>query len=140
MKKIIFFTTIIGTMFFCEPRNTDECHRKIAIMNNSDKSIYVNDTGRYPDTDFRNIVGNPLVAGTKIGAKESESAALSNNGECIEYKFTRFESGIMQVFVFDGPTLETNGWEYVKENNLVLKRYQFTLQDMQNNNWTITYP
>jgi hypothetical protein len=45
----------------------------------------------------------------------------------------------MMVYIFDGPTLETKGYNYIKENELVLKRYDLTLKDLDSLNWTITY-
>lgn len=45
----------------------------------------------------------------------------------------------MMIYVFDGPILESQGWDYIKTNNLVLKRYDVTLHDLENMNWTITY-
>lgn len=45
----------------------------------------------------------------------------------------------MMVYVFDSPTLETEGWEYIIEHDLVLKRYDLTLKDLEDMDWTIVY-
>ena len=49
------------------------------------------------------------------------------------------ESSVIMVYVFDGTTLETSKWQTVKDNNLVLKRYDLTLEDLEGMNWEIIY-
>ena len=49
------------------------------------------------------------------------------------------ESSVIMVYVFDGTTLETSTWQAVKDNNLVLKRYDLTLEDLEGMNWEIIY-
>ncbi len=44
------------------------------------------------------------------------------------------------VFVFNADTLETHGWDYAKEHNMVMQRYDLSLTDLQNLNWTLTFP
>lgn len=140
-KKILIYVVLIFILISCNATNTDNCHKIITIINNSDKTIYVSNTGRYPETDFTKIIGNPLLSGApKTDANKSNLYGIVNGGECFENTFPRFESGIMQVFLFEATILESKGWDYMKTNNLVLKRYQFTLQELKNNNWTITYP
>ncbi|MGG7035115.1 MAG: hypothetical protein ACI7YS_07975 [Flavobacterium sp.] len=140
MKKAIFYLNAIILLISCDAVNTDSCHKIITVINNTNKSIYVDYGGGFPETDFRKLIGNPLVSGaSKTEANKSNKYGIGNNGECFEYTFPRLESGLMMVFVFDGPTLEEKGWDYIKVNNLVLKRYDLTLEDLRNMNWTIIY-
>lgn len=140
MKKIIFYLNTIILLISCDATNTDSCHKIITIINNTNKSIYVDYSGGYPETDFKKLISNPLTSGaSKTEANKSNKYGIGNDGGCFEYTFPRLESGIMQVFIFDGPTLETQGWDYIKANNLVLKRYNLTLQNLEDMNWTITY-
>lgn len=140
MKKIIIYFNTIILLISCDATNTASCHKIIKVINNTNKSVYVDYSGGYPETDFTKLISNPLISGaTKTKANESNKYGIGNNGECFENTFSRLESGVMQVFVFDGSTLETQGWDYIKANNLVLKRYDLTLKDLENMNWTITY-
>jgi hypothetical protein len=50
------------------------------------------------------------------------------------------DSGIMHGFIFDKQTVVEQPWDTIVENNLVLKRYDLSLQDLESMNWTITYP
>lgn len=141
MKKIILFLSIITLLISCEASNTAKCHKIITVVNKTNKTIYVDASESYPETDFRKSIGDPLNNSftTKVEANASSKNVLPSFGNCYEAMYPNIKSGIMMVFVFDGPTLETQGWDYIKANNLVLKRYDLTLKDLENMNWTITY-
>jgi hypothetical protein len=44
------------------------------------------------------------------------------------------------VFVFNAGLLETIPWDTIKANYLVMKRYDLSLPDLEEMDWTITYP
>lgn len=140
MKKIILFLSVILLLVSCDATNTANCHKIITVVNKTNKTIYIDQSGDYPETDFTKLIGEPKFGYNKVDANVSTDAVLPSFGSCYEniYK-NSVPSGIMMVFVFDGPTLETQGWDYIKANNLVLKRYDLTLQNLEDMNWTITY-
>jgi hypothetical protein len=45
----------------------------------------------------------------------------------------------LYYLIFDEQVLLNNTFEDIKTNDKVLKRYSFTVQEMQASNWTITY-
>jgi hypothetical protein len=140
MKNIKFILILI-LLISCEAKNTENCHKIITVVNKTNKTIYIDQSGNYPDVEAYKNLGSPLLTGfTKVDANVSTNAVLPSFGSCYEniYK-NSVPSGIMMVYVFDGPTLETQGWDYIKANNLVLKRYDLTLKDLEDANWTITY-
>ena len=141
MKTIILFLNIITLLISCEATNTDKCHKIITVVNKTNETIYVDYSEFYPETDFTYLIVNPLFnpQTRKVGANATSKNVLPTYGNCYEAMYPNIESGIMMVFVFDGPTLETQGWDYIKANNLVLKRYDLTLQDLIDMNWEITY-
>jgi hypothetical protein len=141
MKNIILFLNIIPLLISCNATNTASCHKIITFVNKTNKTIYVDGSGEYPKTEDYKYNSNPLNNSydTKVGANESSQNVLPTSGNCHEAIYSSIKSGIMMVYVFDGPTLETKGWDYIKANNLVLKRYDLTLKDLENMNWTITY-
>lgn len=142
MKKIILLLNAIILLISCNATNTATSHKIITVVNKTNKTIYVVGSNEYPNTDFSKIIGDPLnnTGFTKVNTNESSQGVLPSFGTSYEniYK-SSIPSGIMMVYVFDGPTLETQGWDYMKANNLVLKRYDLTLQDLNNMNWTIIY-
>ena len=140
MKKIILFFSAILLLVSCDATNTANCHKIITVVNKTNKTIYIDKSGDYPETDFTKLIGDPKFSYNKVDANVSTNAVLPSFGSCYEniYK-NSVPSGTMMVFVFDGPTLETQGWDYIKTNNLVLKRYDLTLKNLEDMNWTITY-
>ena len=141
MKKNILFLSIITLLISCEATNTSKCHKIITFVNKTNKTIYVDGSGEYPNTEDYKYNSDPLNNSydTKVSANESSKNVLPTSGNCHEAIYPSIKSGIMMVYVFDGPTLEEKGWDYIKTNNLVLKRYDLTLKDMEDMNWTITY-
>lgn len=142
MKNIILLLNIIPLLISCEATNTDKCHKIITVVNKTNKTIYIDASYEYPNTDDYKYNPNPLKnpQTTKVEASATSKNVLPTYGNCYEARYpSRIKSGIMMVYVFDGPTLETQGWDYIKTNNLVLKRYDLTLKDLEDMNWTITY-
>lgn len=141
MKNIILLLNIIPLLISCEATNTAKCHKIITVVNNTNKSIYIESSDYYPDTESYKLDADPLNNSntSKVEANKTSKNVLPTSGNCHEAIYSSIKSGIMMVYVFDGPTLETKGWDYIKANNLVLKRYDLTLKDLEDMNWTITY-
>lgn len=120
----------------------DNCQKTIAFENTTTKSLYVTSSYEYPDTLSFIGMPNPVLdsSHTKVLAEETNTRVLWGR-DCIELAFKDLiPSDTMMVYVFDAKVLEGNTWETVKENYLVLKRYDLSLQDLESMNWTITYP
>jgi hypothetical protein len=102
--------------------------------------LYIFGSTGYPNIDEYKSHPDPLynVEQHKVEAYETTNNVLAS-GTSYEFIYKDFiPSGIMMVYVFDGETLETQGWDYIKNNNLVYKRYDLTLQDFNSMNWTLT--
>jgi len=121
----------------CSDNNKENCHYRVAIENNSDRDIYFSPSGRYPDT--LTLDPNPVSAGDyyKVGRNTTGKHLYR---DCIEYDFKANPSGIIMYFIYDAQTLETVPWDTVVKNYMVLKRYDLSLENLQQMNWTITYP
>ena len=59
---------------------------------------------------------------------------------CFEDLLQSLKKDTLFVYVFDAEIVETTPWDTVLANNLILKRYDLSLEDLQNMNWTIIYP
>lgn len=141
MKKIILFLCVIIIVVSCESTNTSKCHKIITVVNKTNKTIYVERSEEYPSFDSYKNYPDPLNNSftTRVIANESSQKVFPTYGNCYESIYANINSGVIMFYVFDGPTLEIQGWDYIKTNNLVLKRYDLTVQDLENMNWTITY-
>ncbi len=50
------------------------------------------------------------------------------------------DSGIMHGFIFEKQTVIEQPWDTIVANNMILKRYDLSLDDLERMDWTITYP
>lgn len=120
----------------CVPEKDDaNCHVAVNIINNSNKVIYFG--GRNPSS---NIGYNPLKSGDyfKIVPGDTKKDIYGRERGCYEDLFTESNDKLYYLF-YDEQVLLNNTWEDIIANDMVLKRYSFTLEEMQAANWTITY-
>ncbi len=133
--KSIFLTALLVLMNACGPeRDLANCHSSVSIANKSNKTIYFY-AGSLPETNY-----NPIRSGDyfKISIGASKKDGFGRDKGCYEELFSENNNKLYYT-IFDEQVLLNNTWEDVVANDLVLKRYSFTLQEMQAVNWTITY-
>ena len=51
MKKNILLLNIVILVTSCCVKNTENCHKIITVVNKTNKTIYVSNSGDYPETD-----------------------------------------------------------------------------------------
>jgi len=105
----------------------------IKIKNNSGKAIYIGVSYSYPDTGINKIDFVPYINGNKTQKINAYDSV---------YKGSSFldMSPTIEMFFFDADVVEKNPWDSIVAHNWVLKRYQFTKDDVEKWHWTITYP
>jgi len=139
MKKVIALLFGLLLVVCCEASNSKDFHQLITIVNKTDKTMYVDWSTQYPDVNAYKSKPDPSLNGfSKVPANESTDQILASKSSYESIFENRIPSGVMMIYVFDGVTLETQGWEHIKSNNLVYKRYDLTLQDLNNMNWKVT--
>jgi hypothetical protein len=146
MKKILnlSFLFLWAIVFLgCWERKSANCHYNIYVMNKSDKTIYSNYSRSYPDTSLKNT-DMISIDNDKVVPNDSISISASSSwGGCWEKNFTSEQPLPMErviIFIFDERTIKNISWDSIKVKKLYLRRYDLTLEDLQNRNWTITYP
>ncbi len=144
MKAMNFILLICFLMMSstCENDKKDKCHKIIKMVNQSDKAIYAEYTFGYPDTTYFKYEPNPTLSPEvhKVSPGETNTIALWSRS-CWKDKFDAYiPSDTLMIYVFDAEVLETTPWDTVVSNYMVLRRYDLSLQDLKNIDWTITYP
>jgi len=141
LSVFLFIAYLFLSFCGCIRKETANCHFNIHVKNNTNKSIYIDGSFNYPDTNLQSYTDpSPALAGEYYKVKPSETTNLYQRS-CYEEVFkTRIPSDTIMVYIFDAQTLVTTPWETVKKNNLYLKRYDLSLQDLRNLNWRINYP
>ncbi|MDR0872653.1 MAG: hypothetical protein LBN27_04180 [Prevotellaceae bacterium] len=135
---IIWNLAILICLLSCEPKGNSI----IKFVNKSGISVYINKSFEYPDT----IVGTPAPTywQKKVVSGETNTYALNLFDISWETQFRGkgIPSDTLMVFVFDANKLDS----LYKESSSVdvfstlLKRYDLSLQDLQQVNWVLTYP
>ena len=143
MNKYVL-TILIATLilFVCCKRIKEDCHYTINFINTTDLTLYVIASSEYPDTMAFKLSPNPTADPnfTKVLPEETNAQVLWLR-DCIELAFKDLiTSDTMMVYVFDAQVLDNSTWDVVKENYLILKRFDLSLEDLRKNNWKITYP
>ena len=144
-KKILkIITYMVVILIFlaidCIPKNRENCHGTISFKNNSSKTLYITRNYYYTDTTTL-IISNPVSSDNtnKVLPFSENKTSLWYYG-CFEDLLQSLKKDTLFVYVFDAEIVETTPWDTVLANNLILKRYDLSLEDLQNMNWTIIYP
>ena len=110
----------------------------LSIRNNSDHGILyyvanVNMEHVYPDTAL--LTNRPAMQVIPPGKYGVWS---------ISYPFEEFmpelPADTLSVYLFHQDSVNQIPWSQIRDNYKVLKRYDLSLQDLQNSNFTIQYP
>ena len=146
MKKLYFFLSSFIIMSGTCKKDSDNCHHTIRVKNQSTKTIYIYGDNNYPDTlisppryAFPSPLSDPQLYEVKPNETNTEGLRLRRG--CIESTFgTIIKSDTDIVYIFEKDVLESTPWDTIKAYNRYKKRYDLSLKDLQNNNFTITYP
>jgi len=137
MKKIKLLFSIVILLTAC-PMDTAEL---LWIKNNSNQTIVVTAGYVLPDTLLTER-HNFLIT---IDINQSKMIKAT---EYLDDRYLdRMKKGErLTLFVLSKDSVDTYSWEYLRENNIILKRYEFNWDELQmmgvgkKENRTITYP
>ena len=140
MKKTIIYTLFFGLFFLfiataCV-KESDTCHRFIHLTNNSGSDVYfrisfIDEVGEY----------NPALSPETFKVKKNTTEKLHNSTglTCYELYVNSSSTGLIYLFLFDAKVAENTPWETVREENLYLKKYALTIDELNDRKWKITY-
>ena len=138
MKNIVFQLL----MLICTCCHHPEYDRRLQIANNSNIIIYVgisNMDWGYKDSAYVNFNYSVVKYGEryKFYPNTVKEYLLYIPWE---QSFEHGKSDTVSFYVFDAAVLETTQWGKVKNDYLVLQRYDLNLENLINLNWTLSYP
>ena len=140
MKKW-FKIIVFSTLFLCLgcPDKDEILDSEITVFNNSDEDVVakfefneINDT-LVADIDF------PMTPSNISSRIIIPNDGLVRRGGFIRF-FERNPSKEIKIFIFSKQTILEVPWEQIIEQNLVLTRFDLTLQDLENMNWQVKFP
>ncbi len=115
----------------CE-RNED-CHSYVNFINHSEKNVIF-------ALRFINIEGNCILNGEQVMKKESYDFRPYNS--CIEDNLD--SNTPLDIYIVDSDKYNEPGVFYdcdsIPIKNIILKQYSLTLEDLENSDFSLTYP
>lgn len=126
-------------LLFCNAdcrKNRGDCHTLYLVENQTNKALYF--IYAY-DSSLSKLDYNPGLSPAKYKCEaNSEKSDFSIEGSCFG------PDGVihpyMHIFIFDAGVIETTSWTTIKQNRLMLKRFDLTNTQLDSCNWIITYP
>lgn len=104
----------------------------IKIQNNSRDTIQFYESYNYPDTTIDVIKPRlKMVYPSKYSSLESKK---DWNEVLVSPKDT------LSIFILSKDTVDKYSWDKIRSDYNVLKRYDLSLDDLEKQDWTITYP
>lgn len=122
----------------CRKKERDNCHYTIRMHNDSDIPIYTAISYDYPDTGLN--LPRPLTNYQSTWTDPHTISKLLDESDCIESKMYYNGAEKLILFVFDANLIDTVPWPQIRQNYQILKRYEYTLEEIQALNFELVYP
>jgi hypothetical protein len=136
MKKIINISLlfVLGSLISCGDKNPFlERVYSIKMANNTPRNVTGFYQTNYPDTTI------PINLPRLLGIKPFDYTVIDSKQKWEEV-IAEIPGRKLSIFVLSSDTVNTYSWDVIRTQYKILKRYDLSLQDLQNSNWTITYP
>jgi hypothetical protein len=131
----IIFSTIILLLLLGSCEKLIPVYYTIRVRNNSNQAIYYYAEYILPDTMLS--INKPRWLGKVNPGGKDEFYDNDVNDE----KFKRMENERITLFVLDKNVVDTYEWEYIRENNMILRRYEFLIKELYaDNGRNVFYP
>ncbi len=127
--KIVFIVIMSFILMGC-PDPDECCDSTITIINNSQGDVIPWEA--YSDVDT--TISFVLPQNAEIILAESE---LRIEGNFIN---TMQNGSTMRLFLFSRDTVDQVSWERIRDEYLILRRYDLTLEDLESMDWIVEYP
>jgi len=135
---VLLFLALVLCSNSCEKAPFVDKFYDIIVINNSSRDVYVHKADldaekQYPDTLLPSSNATFLkIPANKRGYFDSKTPWEEN--------IKNLPSDTLSVFFIDGSTFENEEWDTIRDNYLILERYDFSIEDLKKSNFTITYP
>jgi hypothetical protein len=109
---------------------------RMTIINQTASTIFFDIYYSYPDTTIGKH--NPFYSPEEymVGPGLKKRFAIQGSWEQL---FLRYKIQKIMICIFDEKIIKTNDWYEIRKHNLVLKKYYFTLKELEDNDWKIIH-
>lgn len=101
------------------------------VHNNTNDTILVYAGYNYPDTSL--IYKKPRLI---MIYPNSHTGGLQS----AEYWADKLKSDTLSVFILSKDSVDIYNWEQIRDKYNILKRYDLSINELENQKWTIVYP
>ncbi len=138
--KVTICLFIISVLLVCAgcPESFDEPNSEIIILNNSDQSIVFFTQFNNPGDTSLSTFPFPLLP-ENIEVRTIETYSSDTIPGSFRSILDKDMNVILMVYLFSRDTIEQVPWERIKDDYLVLRRYDLTLEDLEDINWTVVF-
>lgn len=134
MKKLsvvfVLLTCCSGT---CKKNPFVERVYSILVTNNSDSYASALLSYQYPDTTIPDSYN-------RLGGVPPRDFSYFDSREPWKEVFKDLPKDTLSVFYFSLDTIQAYDWQTIRNEYKILKRVDVSLQDLENNNYTVNYP
>ena len=134
IKFKIFLCFVVTTILYassCEP--FVESVYFIKVQNNTNSKVAYLVSYNYPDTLI------PDQYNQLSGIREMDYTSFDSKAK-FDDVFAEKKASKISFFFFSTDTISKYGWSNIKSVYKILKRKDFTLQELKNTNYKVTYP
>lgn len=140
MKYLDFKIALVISLSFllgCGEKDPN-LHNIIWFENNSDKTLYICASF----TDFQDTIipaDNPSLAGDYYKSSPHNKGDQLELRDTYEGRFDDLNTDLVRIFVFDETVFHNYEWDTIRNKYLVLERFDLSLEDLNNQNWTVKF-
>ena len=138
LRQIALCVCAITFFYGCPDRDL-EIDSTIKFANNSDKTIVYYEEYKKPnDTTLDADSYFPTSQQVETSSISSGNVVF-NEGPYINL-FERLEEEVLMIYIFSKDTIDQVPWPRIRDEYLVLRRYDLSLEDLEAMDWTVKYP
>jgi hypothetical protein len=142
MKALLLF--VITLLAISCREESSSCHFRIVFYNDYDKDVYIISNGIYPDTVYAisyppGTVSQAHLYKTQSGKSNGNALAVLRRKECFETTYY-YDNDTASYYILDAYTWETESAQTIRDNYLVLQRYDLSLEDIRQLGWSLRFP
>ncbi len=131
--KLIFNVLLLLIMQSCVPSEGDDCHKELFFQNNDEESKYIVWTEKVIVGDECNLFLHGELQ------PQTRAEILGSDSGCLETLINNVFNGAVIVYVFEeNPSIKE--CESVASHPDIIERREYTVDDLNANNWLIEYP
>ncbi|MDX1628526.1 MAG: hypothetical protein R3345_07490 [Fulvivirga sp.] len=137
--KINTYLLIISVSLICAgcPDEDQITDSTVTIINKTNESIIYYSINKPKADTLLTSIPYPITVENSDSVETNSSAKF---GGPFKKLLNDSSSDILMIYLFSRDTIEQVAWERIVDENLILRRYDLTLEDLEAMDWTVEYP